>query len=98
MDVPEPWLVEPTQARRVWHRKMLARARVGDVEGNYRRAWLLTALLENYFAGRNRWYAGSKASLRWLRDNDPDIWAHFEKALKPGARISTIAALVERVG
>ncbi|HEY4943105.1 MAG TPA: nucleotidyltransferase domain-containing protein [Rhizomicrobium sp.] len=95
---PKPLPPDELQARKVWARKMLARARVGDAEGNYRRAWLLTALLENYFAGRGRWYEGSKASLRWLRENDPKASALFEKALKPGARLSTIAALVERIG
>lgn len=95
---PKPLPPDELRARKVWARKMLKRAQVGDIEGNYRRVWLLTALLENYFAARNRWYAGSKASLRWLRENDPQTWAHFEEALKPGARLSTIATLVEEIG
>ena len=95
---PKPLPPDELNARKVWARKMLERARVGDAEGNYRRAWLLMALLENYFAFRNRWFDGSKASLRWLRENDPKASAQFEKALRPGAQISAIAALVELVG
>ena len=95
---PKPLPPDELHARKVWARKMLDRARVGDAEGNYRRVWLLTALLENYFAGRDLWYGGSKASLRWLRENDPKASAQFEKALKPGAPISTIATLVELIG
>src|SRR6202000_919153 len=34
---PEPLTPDEMRARKVWARKMLARARVGDIEGNYRR-------------------------------------------------------------
>ena len=95
---PKPLTLDELNARKVWARKMLDRARIGDAEGNYRRVWLLTVLLEDYFAFRNRWYAGSKSSLHWLRENDPKVSAHFERALKPGAPISTSAALVELIG
>ena len=39
----------------------------GDLEGNFRRVWLLYALLEDYFALRGMWYEGPKAALKWLR-------------------------------
>jgi len=35
---------------------MALRMRRSDIEGNFRRAWLLTALLEDYFRLRGMWY------------------------------------------
>ncbi len=94
---PTPLAGDEAQTRRVWARKMLDRARKGDTEGNFRRVWLLMTLLEDYFALRNRWYEGPKAALAWLRRNDPQVCACFEKALRPGARLSAIRALVDVV-
>lgn len=76
---PKPLPSEELAARKVWLRKMLDRASVGDAEGNFRRAWLVTALLEDYFVFRNRWYEGPKLSLQWLRDNQPDVHLRFER-------------------
>jgi uncharacterized protein len=94
---PPPLAPDEREARRVWASKMLDRVTQGDVEGNYRRAWLLFALLEDYFVIRNQWYFGPKASLHWLRENKPDLHDLFDKALKPEADISSIAALVSEV-
>ncbi|MDE1716125.1 nucleotidyltransferase domain-containing protein [Chromobacterium amazonense] len=85
------------QARRDWAHKMAARIARGDVEGNYRRAWLLTALLEDYFELRGLWYEGPKKSLRWLKANDELSGLAFDKALRPGAELAAIEALVVRV-
>lgn len=94
---PRPLPPDELEARRVWAGKMLARARQGDAEANYRRAWLLTALLEDYFQLRGQWYLGPKQSLRWLREHDPAAYAAFDLALHPGAGIEQIAALVNLV-
>lgn len=85
------------QARRDWARKMLVRIRRGDAEGHYRRAWLLMALLEDYFALRGLWYRGPKKSLSWLSRHDPAAHAAFVAALEPGAPYDAIAALVDIV-
>ncbi|WP_434634505.1 nucleotidyltransferase domain-containing protein [Chromobacterium sp. CV08] len=82
------------QARRDWAHKMAARIRRGDVEGDYRRAWLLTALLEDYFVLRGLWFEGPKKALRWLAAHDPDSRRAFERALKPDAGCEAIEALV----
>lgn len=84
-------------ARRVWAWKMLERAAHADVEASYRRAWLLTALLEDFFALRHQWYLGPKRSLQWLEANEPRVHEAFEAALRPGASLDEIRALVERV-
>lgn len=73
------------QARLVWMEKMLDRVRVGDVEGNYRRHWLLTSLLEDYFVLRGEWYRGPKESFRELRHHEPELYDSFTQALAPSA-------------
>ncbi len=85
------------ETRRVWAEKMLLRAGRGDVEGNYRRAWLLYALLEDYFALRRRWFEGPKASVAWLAEHRPSVHQQLEAALAPGAPLSALAALAKLV-
>ena len=84
-------------ARRQWAWKMLDRARSGDPEGNFRRAWLLTALLEDHFQLSGRWYLGPKKSLAHLKMHEPHIYGLFTAALAPGARLSSIENLVRSV-
>jgi predicted nucleotidyltransferase len=84
-------------ARRVWAHKMCARIERGDIEGNFRRVWLLTALLEDYFHLRGRWYEGPKRSFLWLEQHDPYVLSAFEQALDPGARQKAIQELVQAV-
>jgi hypothetical protein len=76
---------------------MLDRARTGDADGNFRRVWLLTTLLEDYFIIRNRRYEGPKLAPKWLRDNDPDTYFRFEQALRPGSDLSALRAVVAAV-
>ena len=94
---PPPLPADERQTRRVWAGKMLARAREGDIEAHYRRAWLLTALLEDYFQLRDQWYLGPKKSLLWLREHDPTAYTAFESALEPGASLDTIDTLIAHV-
>lgn len=94
---PAPLPPDERQTRRVWAGKMLERAREGDAEANYRRAWLLTALLEDYFQLRDQWYLGPKRGLAWLREHDQSAYAAFEAALQPGASLDQIAALIGHV-
>ena len=84
-------------AIRVWARKMLDRIKVGDVEARFRRLWLLTTLLEDYFLLRGRWYEGPKLALQWLRENEPETYRLFEKALKRPTNLTAIKALVDAV-
>jgi predicted nucleotidyltransferase len=91
---PEPLSADEILARRTWAWKMVRRIERNDVEGNYRRAWLLTALLEDYFVIRGRWFEGPKTALRWLLENDPVTRDAFEVALQPGAPIAAIRNVV----
>jgi hypothetical protein len=94
---PKPLSHDEIEARKVWAQKMLDRLRAGDAEGNYRRVWLLTALLEDYFVFRNRWYEGPKAAFNWLRRHRPDVCAKFASALEPDADLSAIRDLTAAV-
>jgi len=85
------------QARRVWAWKMAARMERGDAEGDYRRNWLLTALLEDYFHLRGRWYEGPKKALAWLESQDLPTYLTFERALRPAATHAEIRQLIARV-
>ena len=94
---PQPLPLDELTARKIWARKMLDRIRIGGLEGQYRRAWLLATLLEDYFALRGLWYEGPKTSFQWLQHNEPDIHARFEQALRSNARIAALEALVRAV-
>lgn len=96
-DGPAPLTPDEALARKVWAYKMLERASGPDAEGNYRRAWLLTALLEDYFSLRGSWFEGPKKSLRWLSEFDRETFDAFNLALAPGAELSKIAALIPLV-
>jgi Nucleotidyltransferase domain len=91
---PDPLPADEIAARRNWAWKMLDRARRGDVEGHFRRAWLLTTQLENFFLLRNEWYLGSKEALSVLQVEHPAVYAVLERALAPAASLAEIQALV----
>lgn len=94
---PKPLPPDELAARKVWARKMVDRIRVGDLEGDFRRVWLLTALLEDYFVLRGKWYEGPKLGFHWLRDNERKTHRLFEQALRQPTKIKAIEALVDAV-
>jgi predicted nucleotidyltransferase len=83
--------------KRAWPQKMRKRIARGDIEGNYRRVWLLTTLLEDYFHLRGLWYLGPKKSFQWLDAHDPTIYHAFSHALELGATDRDIHELVQLV-
>jgi len=94
---PPPLPTYEVAARKVWAHKMLARIEHADPEGNYRRVWLLQALLESYFHVRGQWFEGPKKSLRWLQQFDLPAYHAFCLALRPGATNQDIASLVQLI-
>ncbi len=94
---PPPLPASEIEARKVWAKKMLERSTRGDLEGDYRRVWLLTALVEDYFALRGLWYLGPKTSFAWLRQNDPETLAALAGALQPAASVESIRSAVKAV-
>ena len=91
---PDPLPADEIAARCNWAWKTLDRAAGGDVEGHFRRAWLLTTQLENFFLLRNAWYPGSKVALSVLQAEHPAVYAVLERALAPAATLAEIENLV----
>jgi hypothetical protein len=94
---PEKLSPDEAAARKTWARKMVERASRSDPEGDYRRHWVLTALLEDYFRLRGKWFEGPKAALRWLEQFDEGTFEAFRHALAPDADLEAISRLVPRV-
>lgn len=80
-----------------WLMKMFQRATQNDIEGNFRRHWLLHDALECYFKLRNQWYLGPKESFLWLKNNDLETYLAFDNALNPNANFETIELLINRI-
>jgi len=85
------------EVRKVWFKKMLDRARLDDIEGKYRATWLLFLCLEDYFLMRDLRFEGSKASFKWLQDNDQKIFRLYQSALDRPTQLNLIEALAENV-
>ncbi|MDR3613635.1 MAG: hypothetical protein P4L53_08710 [Candidatus Obscuribacterales bacterium] len=81
------------RSKKGWIEKTLVRIQASDPESNYRRAWLLSSLLENYFEFRKLWYLGPKESMLWLEQNAPHALTLFSKSLAPGAPLNEIKNL-----
>ena len=78
-----------------WVYKMLDRAKLGDIEGNFRRHWLLHDLLECYFKLRDIWYLGPKESIQWLKNNDLRAYSAFDVALSPSGSLNDAESLIQ---
>ncbi len=94
---PEKLPDDEKQARRVWVQKMIARAKVDDLEGRFRLTMLKSSILEDYFLLRDQWYLGSKESFSWLRKNDPKLFHDFEKIFQPDASLQDLESLASVV-
>ncbi|MEY4631052.1 MAG: hypothetical protein RIQ81_1172 [Pseudomonadota bacterium] len=94
---PTPLPPDQRQTKILWGWKMLERISAGDTEAHFRRHWLMTALLEDYFLLRGQWYRGPKESLEWIRTQRPDDFAIFQQALAPAATLDAIKSAVAMV-
>jgi hypothetical protein len=94
---PKPLSAQHKKTVKIWSQKMLERIKTRSTEADFRRVWLLTALLEDYFNLRGLWYEGPKAGLKWLAENDSTAHARFERALRPKASLAQIERLVKAV-
>jgi hypothetical protein len=94
---PTTLRADEIMALRNWSWKMLDRAARSDIEGHFRRAWLLTMQPENFFLLRNEWYLGPKAALDVLKQRHHAVYALLERALAPAASLAEIEALVVAV-
>ena len=76
---PEPISITTKHNSVVWLEKMLKRTLKGDIEGRFRKNWLLSEILPMYFEMNDRYYLGSKESFEWLKENDIEAYNLFEK-------------------
>lgn len=77
-----------------WLWKMESRARKNDIEGNYRRHWLLVDSLEVYFELKGVWFFGPKKSLAWMKENDQEAYELFDRALINHTETKDIVELI----
>ena len=94
---PTPLSKDVIDAKRNWAHKMVQRAAHGDIEGNFRRVWLLTQLLEDYYLVRGRRYPGPKEAFRDLAKSDVQALRAFRVALEPSSALSDISAAAAHV-
>ncbi|MBO2515715.1 MAG: hypothetical protein CW338_00365 [Clostridiales bacterium] len=64
-----------------WIRKTMKRAEKNDDEGSYRAVSFLWESLTDYFLLRDMFYFGSKKSIRYLKENDPEGYELYHKAI-----------------
>jgi len=78
-----------------WCYKMMSRIEVGDIEGNYKKIWLMNDLLPIYFQMKKRWYLGPKKSFVWLKKNDKKVYLMFEKLY--GGNDEALKEIIEEI-
>jgi hypothetical protein len=80
-----------------WLIKMYVRASKSDIEGNYRRHWMLKDSLEIYFELKGIWFLGPKKAFTWLKENDSTALTLFEKALDREADHKDFKKLIDYI-
>lgn len=80
-----------------WYEKMISRSMVGDVEGNFRKHWLLFDMLETYFRCRKMWYFGPKKAFQYLKYNDPEAYEFFSRCLGSNCNRNNLESLAKIV-
>lgn len=88
---------EEIKARKVWYKKMLARANVSDIEGKYRHIWAIHAILEDYFSFKKLRFQGPKKAFQYLKEYDPAILCAFEVALSNPNDLDALKHLIEAI-
>lgn len=83
--------------RRVWYKKMLARAHRRDIDGLYRHFWALYTLIEDYFAFRNLRYLGPKKAFEYLKEHDMTFLEKYEFALQNPNDLNALELIIRVV-
>jgi predicted nucleotidyltransferase len=95
--LPESLAADELASRKVWYRKMLARAEVQDIEGKYRHIWVIFAILEDYFSFKQLRYQGPKKAFQYLAQHDRTILALFDNALSNNQNVTDLKRLIEAI-
>lgn len=94
---PKPISEADRAHRRTWAEKMLKRSNGNEAEELYRRTWLVTDALENYFILRNKWYEGPKLALSWLENNDTNTFDVYQSVLRAGTLTPLFSRLIRAI-
>jgi predicted nucleotidyltransferase len=81
--------------QKIWALKMFERAFVNDIEGKYRKHWLVYSLLEMYFQLQDLEYTGSKIAFKWLQGNDEKIYFMFKRSLESESLVDLLTLLFQ---
>ncbi len=92
---PQKLTLEEINFKKNWLKKMLNRAKKGDVEGNFRYHWMLVDSLEMYFGIKGLWYLGPKKSLNCLKENDTGAYKLFKDALSIDSSLEKAEKLID---
>ncbi len=95
--LPELLAADELASRKIWYRKMLARAAVQDIEGKYRHIWVIFAILEDYFSFKQLRYQGPKKAFQYLAQHDPAILTLFDNALSNTQNVTDLKRLIEAI-
>jgi predicted nucleotidyltransferase len=97
--IASPDLIAPDEivARKVWYKKMLARASTRDLEGKYRHIWSIFTLLEDYFVFREVRYQGPKKAFQYLKIHDQETLNLFNEAISSADNLDALDKLITRV-
>lgn len=83
------------KARKIWYKKMLARAEIGDLEGKYRHIWAIYTILEDYFAFKKLRFHGPKKAFQYLSAHEPNILHAFDLALSNTNDLDALKNLID---
>lgn len=86
--------IEEITFQKNWLKKMINRAKKGDIEGNFRYHWILVDSLEIYFLIKGLRYLGPKKSLIYLKNNDQLTYKFFDEALGINSQFEKVEELV----
>jgi predicted nucleotidyltransferase len=88
---------EEITVRKVWYKKMLARASTKDLEGKYRHIWAIYTILEDYFVFRGLRYQGPKKAFQHLKIHDSEILSLFDEALSDINNVDILEKLIKKI-
>jgi uncharacterized protein len=82
---------------KIWAQKELERCRMNDIQGFFRRAEFLAALVDHYFMVRQKRFLGPKEGFTWIAENDSLTFQRLKRALKYPTNISFLKTAASRV-
>lgn len=82
---------------KVWAQKQLDRCRIDDIQGFFRRAEFLAALVDHYFYIRQKRFLGPKEGFAWIEANDKKTYELIKLALQYSTNLSHLKAAAIKV-